>query len=129
MRLLRSASSLIPELKKHTLDSIADAYQLGEFNHHRACDDAEMLAMIYFHMIEIMEKMDIYKPYIKGFRESDKVCFFERFGGYWVDQEPEIYNKMKQIEIPNPTYKPNVSYKMFIWNKQFRPLSDFVAPW
>ena len=48
--------------------------------------------------IEIMEKMDIYKPYIKGFRESDKVCFFEKFGGYWVDQEPEIYNKMKQIE-------------------------------
>ena len=48
--------------------------------------------------IEIMEKMDIYKPYIKGFRESDKVCFFERFGGYWVEQEPEIYNKMKEIE-------------------------------
>ena len=48
--------------------------------------------------IEIMEKMDIYKPYIKGFRESDKVCFFERFGGYWVDQEPEIFNKMKEIE-------------------------------
>ena len=49
--------------------------------------------------IEILEKMDIYKPYIKGFRESDKVCFFERFGGYWVDQEPEIYNKMKEIEV------------------------------
>ena len=48
--------------------------------------------------IELLEKMDIYKPYIKGFRESDKVCFFERFGGYWVEQEPEIYNKMKEIE-------------------------------
>ena len=48
--------------------------------------------------IEIMEKMDIYKPYIKGFRENNKVCFFERFGGYWVEQEPEIYNKMKEIE-------------------------------
>ena len=48
--------------------------------------------------IEILEKLDIYKPYIKGFRESDKVCFFERFGGYWVDQEPEIFNKMKEIE-------------------------------
>ena len=48
--------------------------------------------------IELLEKMDIYKPYIKGFRESDKVCFFERFGGYWVDQEPEIYNKMQEIE-------------------------------
>ena len=53
---------------------------------------------IFCTTIEIMEKMDIYKPYIKGFRESDKVCFFERFGGYWVDQEPEIYNKMKEIE-------------------------------
>ena len=48
-----------PELKKHTLDTIADAYKLGEFNHHRACDDAEMLAMIYFRMIDIMQKMDI----------------------------------------------------------------------
>lgn len=48
--------------------------------------------------IELLEKLDIYKPYIKGFRESDKVCFFERFGGYWVDQEPEIFNKMKEIE-------------------------------
>ena len=48
--------------------------------------------------IELLEKLDIYKPYIKGFRESDKVCFFERFGGYWVEQEPEIYNKMKEIE-------------------------------
>ena len=48
--------------------------------------------------IELLEKMDIYKPYIKGFRENNKVCFFERFGGYWVDQEPEIYNKMQEIE-------------------------------
>lgn len=48
--------------------------------------------------IELLEKMDIYKPYIKGFRENNKVCFFERFGGYWVEQEPEIYNKMKEIE-------------------------------
>ncbi|MBQ8309771.1 MAG: PolC-type DNA polymerase III [Clostridia bacterium] len=48
-----------PELKKHTLDSIADAYHLGEFNHHRACDDAEMLAMIYFRMIELMEKSEL----------------------------------------------------------------------
>ena len=48
-----------PELKKHTLDSIADAYKLGDFNHHRACDDAEMLAMIYFRMIDLMQKMDI----------------------------------------------------------------------
>lgn len=48
--------------------------------------------------IELLKKMDIYKPYIQGFRDSDKVCFFERFGGYWVEQEPELYEKMKSLE-------------------------------
>ncbi|MBQ9760038.1 MAG: PolC-type DNA polymerase III [Clostridia bacterium] len=48
-----------PELKKHTLDAIGKAYDLGDFNHHRACDDAEMLAMIYLRMQEIMHKMEI----------------------------------------------------------------------
>lgn len=37
--------------------------------------------------IELLKKMDIYKPYIKGFEEKDSVCFFENYGGYWIDQE------------------------------------------
>ena len=41
-----------PELKKHKLDILAEYYGLGDFNHHRACDDAEMLACIYFKMSE-----------------------------------------------------------------------------
>lgn len=45
--------------------------------------------------IEIMKKMDIYKPYIKSFEEREQVCFFEGFGGFWIDQEPELYAKMK----------------------------------
>ena len=48
--------------------------------------------------IEIMTRMDIYKPYITGFSNSDHVCYFEHFGGYWVEQEPEIHEKMRQIE-------------------------------
>ena len=48
--------------------------------------------------IEIMKKMDIYSPYIKGFKENDRVCLFEQFGGFWIDQEPELYEKMKAIE-------------------------------
>jgi hypothetical protein len=48
--------------------------------------------------VEFMKALDIYEPYIKGFRESDKVCFYENFGGYWVEQESEIYEKMKEIE-------------------------------
>ena len=48
--------------------------------------------------IELMKKLDIYKPYIKGFKENDDVCFFEGFGGFWAWQEPEIQNKIKEIE-------------------------------
>ena len=48
--------------------------------------------------VRLMKQLDIYKPYIKGFEQSDKVCFFEQFGGFWVYQEPEIEKKMKEIE-------------------------------
>jgi hypothetical protein len=48
--------------------------------------------------LEIMKKLDIYTPYISGFMKTDKVCFFEGFGGFWVFQEPEIEEKMKEIE-------------------------------
>ncbi|MCI6971932.1 MAG: PHP domain-containing protein, partial [Eubacterium sp.] len=33
---------LNPELKNHKLDTLVDFYRLGDFNHHRACDDAEV---------------------------------------------------------------------------------------
>lgn len=48
--------------------------------------------------IELLKEMDIYTPYIKGFEETGMVCFFENYGGYWADQEPELYEKMKAIE-------------------------------
>ena len=50
---------LNPTLKKHKLDVLAEYYELGDFNHHRACDDAAMLAMIYIKMIASMKEQDI----------------------------------------------------------------------
>lgn len=48
--------------------------------------------------IELLKQLDIYKPYIKGFKEKDQVCFYENFGGFWVYQEPEVEAKMREIE-------------------------------
>ena len=48
--------------------------------------------------IELMNKLNIYKPYIKGFEKDNHVCFFEGFGGFWAYQEPELMAKIKEIE-------------------------------
>ena len=48
--------------------------------------------------IELLKQLDIYEPYINGYEENDQVCFYENFAGFWVDQEPEIEAKMKEIE-------------------------------
>lgn len=40
------------DLKKHTLDSLQKYYKLEDFNHHRAFEDAKMLAMIFLKMVE-----------------------------------------------------------------------------
>lgn len=49
--------------------------------------------------IKCMEKLDIYKPYITKFKSKAGIpCFFENFAGFYVDQEPAIYEKVKEIE-------------------------------
>ena len=48
--------------------------------------------------VELMKKLDIYKPYIKGFESDNEVCFFEGFRGFWASQEPELIEKIKELE-------------------------------
>lgn len=47
------------DLKVHKLDAVAKYFGLGDFNHHRAVDDAEMLGLIYLKMLEKLEKFGI----------------------------------------------------------------------
>lgn len=49
------ARSLLPDCKNHKLDTVAKALQLPDFNHHRACDDARILGMIFSKFILMLE--------------------------------------------------------------------------
>ena len=48
-----------PELKRHKLDVVAEYFGLGTFNHHRAQDDARMLARIFLCMAEKLRREGI----------------------------------------------------------------------
>ena len=72
--------------------------------------------------LELLKEMDIYKPYIRGFRESDKVCFFENFGGSWLHQEPEIDRKRQDIEAKYNCLVYAVTHEF----TQFGELYDFL---
>ncbi len=47
---------LDPELKNHKLDTIVEHYKIGDFHHHRACDDAEVLARVFMLMLDRLTK-------------------------------------------------------------------------
>ena len=46
--------ALYPGLRNHKLDTVAKHLKLPPFNHHRACDDARVLADIFSHLIRDM---------------------------------------------------------------------------
>ena len=49
--------------------------------------------------IQCLEKLNIYKPYIRKFKsKAGTPCFFENFGGFYADQESELFEKIKEVE-------------------------------
>lgn len=53
---LALARALYPTLPNHRLDTVAKHLDLGDFNHHRACDDAKILARIFQKMLAELEE-------------------------------------------------------------------------
>ena len=48
--------ALFPNLKNHKLDTLAKHLKLGDFHHHRACDDARTLAGIFLAETKLMQE-------------------------------------------------------------------------
>lgn len=81
--------------------------------------------------IELMKKLDIYEPYIRGFEKDNLVCYFEGFGGFWAYQEPELMNKIKEFEKEHNTlvYAVTHEYTCFGECYDFLYISDFKGDW
>jgi len=75
-----------PELKRHKLDILAEHYKLGEFNHHRASDDAEMLAQIL-------------------------TCMFDKLKGEGIE---DISAMLKQISANTDPLKLNTYHQIIL---------------
>ena len=48
--------------------------------------------------IKLMKQLQIYKPYIKDYKDKNLVTYFEHHIGYWAFQNKELNDKIKQIE-------------------------------
>ena len=72
--------------------------------------------------IKCLKELDIYKPYIKGFKQDNQVCYFEHFAGYWAWQEPELIQKIKEIEEKHNCTVYAITHE----NTSFGELFDFL---
>ena len=81
--------------------------------------------------LKLMKELNIYRPYIKGYAEKDRVCFFESFGRFWVDQENELYAKMKEIEKKHKckVYAITHEYTEFGELYDFLIVTDYPEEW
>lgn len=52
--------------------------------------------------IQLLENMDIYKPYVDAFKKDGTITMFENYGGFWVrednDIDKDLIDKIKEIE-------------------------------
>ncbi len=55
------AQNLLPELGKHKLDIVAEHLHLPAFNHHRASDDAAVVAYMLPHFFRILEQEGLHR--------------------------------------------------------------------
>ena len=78
-----------------------------------------------------LKKLDIYKPYIDGFKKHDYVCYYEQFGGFWAFQNKDLITKMKEIEEQyNATcYAITHEYTEFGELYDFLLVTDYKEEW
>lgn len=80
------ARALLPDIKNHKLDTVADALGLGDFNHHRAVDDSTMLAMIF---VKLLKKLRI--------DSNDECTCMSNINSYLAGGDPRKLKRYHQL--------------------------------
>ena len=81
--------------------------------------------------IKLMKDLDIYKPYIKGFKENNDVCYYEQYAGFWAWQDEELSAKIKEIEEKHncTVYAVTHEYTEFGECYSFLLVTDYKEEW
>ena len=83
--------------------------------------------------ISAMKSLDIFAPYINKFKKDGTVTLFERFGGYYIDEdnEPELFKKIKEFEAETGSIVYAVTHEMFEFGEcySFLIISKYEEEW
>lgn len=80
------ARVLVPDIKNHKLDTVAKALDLGEFNHHRAVDDATVLAHIFAKLLMRLKE-----------KSRGECKTIDSVNGYLAGGDPRTLHRYHQI--------------------------------
>ena len=83
--------------------------------------------------IQCMQELDIYKPYINKFKKYGTITLFERFGGYYIDEdnEPELLKKIREFEAEYESLVYAVTHTMTEFGElyEFLCISKYEEEW
>lgn len=111
------AKSAIPGLSKYKLDSIAKHLKLGKFDHHRATDDARMLAKIYISITkQLMQDMELKK--LSDFNSKMPTVDIKKLNSYH-----QIIIVKNQLGLKNLYKMISYSHLDYFYKKPLMPKS------
>ncbi len=104
----------LPNLKNHKLDTVAKQYKLGDFNHHRAIDDAKMLTAIFLRLLSDAGKLGTLEKFgdlngILGDVDPKKLPMYHMI--ILVKDKTGLKNLYKLVSLSNLEYfykKPRI---------------------
>lgn len=83
--------------------------------------------------LSAMKSLDIYKPYIEKFKKDGTITLFERFGGYYIDEdnEPELLKKIRAFEAETGSIVYAVTHEIFWFGEcySFLIVSKYEDEW